>query len=294
MKAKRTFKDSLFRYMFNNKKRLADLYEALTGRAVSPREIKITTLRGVFMSDIKNDIGFRIGNRFIILMEHQSTWNPNMALRMLWYIAKLYHRQVGKGFVYHSNLVKIPAPEFYVFYNGQKEEPPFQKLRLSDAFEGGSDALELVVNCCNINYSEHNKLLDRCYELRCYSIFVQKTREYYAECHDLKKAIRMAIAYCEEHDLMAEFFEANENEVLDMVNFNWDQNRAIEVAKEEGIAEGEARGEARGMVKGEARGEKKGRRNLLIDLVRDGLLSLKDAAKRAGVSEETFRKMAAL
>ena len=294
MKAKRTFKDSLFRYMFNNKKRLADLYEALTGRAVSPREIKITTLRGVFMSDIKNDISFRIGNRFIILMEHQSTWNPNMALRMLWYIAKLYHRQVGKGFVYHSSLVKIPAPEFYVFYNGRKEELAFQKLRLSDAFEGGSDALELVVNCCNINYSEHNKLLDRCYELRCYSIFVQKTREYDAECHDLKKAIRMAIAYCEEHDLMKEFFEENENEVLDMVNFNWDQNRAIEVAKEDGKAEGYEKGRAEGRAEGIAEGEAKGMGKLLIALVKDGILTLKDAAKRAGVSEETFRKMAAL
>jgi len=172
--------------------------------------------------------------------------------------------------------------------------PAFQKLRLSDAFEGGSDALELVVNCCNINYSEHNKLLDRCYELRCYSIFVQKTREYYAECHDLKKAIRMAITYCEGHDLMKEFFEANENEVLDMVNFNWDQNRAIEVAKEDGKAEGYEKGRAEGRAEGIAEGEAKGMGKLLIALVKDGILTLKDAAKRAGVSEETFRKMAAL
>ena len=53
----------------------------------------------------------------------------------------------------------------------------------SDAFEGESDALELVVNCCNINSSEQNDLLNRCYELRCYSIFVQKTREY-PMCHN--------------------------------------------------------------------------------------------------------------
>ena len=38
----------------------------------------------------------------------------------------------------------------------------------------------------------------------------------------------------------------------------------------------------------------KGRWGMLAELVRDGVLTLKDAAKRAGMSEESFRKMAAL
>nr|WP_304098415.1 hypothetical protein [Mitsuokella multacida] len=83
MKAKRTYKDSLFRHIFNDKKRLASLYKALTGETVSPKDIRITTLSGVFYNDIKNDISFSIGDRDIILMEHQSSWNPNMPLRML-------------------------------------------------------------------------------------------------------------------------------------------------------------------------------------------------------------------
>ena len=116
MKAKGTFKDSLFRHIFNDKQRLASLYAALTGRHITPKEITITTLHGVFFNDIKNDISFRIGGRDIILMEHQSSWNPNMPLRMLWYIAKLYNRQIdSQEVIYRSRIIKIPAPEFYVF-----------------------------------------------------------------------------------------------------------------------------------------------------------------------------------
>ena len=73
MKAKRTYKDSLFRDIFNNKRRLQQIYEALTGKHISLSDITITTLRGTFFEDIKNDISFMAGNQHIILMEHQST-----------------------------------------------------------------------------------------------------------------------------------------------------------------------------------------------------------------------------
>ena len=239
MKAKRTFKDSLFRHIFNDKQRLTSLYAALTGRHITPKEITITTLRGVFFNDIKNDISFRIGGRDIILMEHQSSWNPNMPLRMLWYIAKLYNRQIdSQEVIYRSRIIKIPAPEFYVFYNGAQEEPEHQKLHLQDAFSHPTDTLDLVVDCYNINYSPDSKILASCYELRCYSIFVQKVRDGVREGLELKTAIRQAITYCKTHDIMTDYFQKNESEVFDMVNFKWDQKRALEVAMEDGEARG--------------------------------------------------------
>ncbi len=83
MKANRTYKDSLFRSIFNNPARLASLYKAISGRDTSPDDITINTLDGIFMNNVKNDISFQIGNRLVILLEHQSTWNPNMPLRFL-------------------------------------------------------------------------------------------------------------------------------------------------------------------------------------------------------------------
>ena len=159
MKAKRTYKDSLFRDIFNNKHRLQRIYEALTGKHVSLSDITITTLRGTFFEDIKNDISFMAGNQHIILMEHQSTLSENMPLRMLWYIAKLYRQRVDPDAPYKKTRIALPAPHFYMLYNGKDDAPAKWTMRLSDAFEENGNTLELVVTVFNINYAKNSELL---------------------------------------------------------------------------------------------------------------------------------------
>ena len=230
MKAKRTYKDSLFRNIFNDKKRLASLYRALTGETIRPRDIRLTTLRGVFYNDIKNDISFRIGDRDVILMEHQSSWNPNMPLRMLWYLGK---------------------------------------------------------NCYNINYDTPSDLLDGCYELRCHSIFVQKVRDGVQTGLELSTAIRQAIAYCKTHDILVDYFQKNESEVFDMVNFKWDQKRALEIAKEDSFANGKDVGKEEGIIIG----ERKATLKIALSLLKQGL-KVKDIIKATNLSLEEVRKIA--
>ena len=278
MQGKRNYKDSLFRNIFKDKKRLCSLYNALSGENISPRDITINTLRGTFYNDIKNDISFEVGNHTVVLMEHQGSWNPNMPLRMLWYIGKLYRRHIDVDMAYRSKVVKIPAPKFYVLYNGSKDEPEHRIMRLSEAFEGESNSLELLADSYNINLAKGKKLLDSCYELRCYSVFVAKVQDYLAEKQELSQAIKSAIRYCRDNELMKEYFKEHEMEVLDMVTFKWDDKRAREIAKEEGIEEGMEKG----MLK------------TLCSLVKDGILSNMDAAKRAGMSLEEFRKAIAM
>lgn len=239
MKAKKNYRDSLFRNIFKDKKRLQSLYRALTGKTVPLDEMKVNTLKGVFFNDIKNDISFRVGDRMVILMEHQSTWNPNMPLRMLWYISKIYNHELQKDLPYRSVLVKIPTPEFYVLYNGERKEPVHSLLRLSDAFSVTSSSLELIVATYNINYAKNNPLLENCAELRAYSIFVAQVKAGIAKGLSLANAIKQAIYFCESHDLMADYFAKNEQEVFDMVTFKWDDKRALEVAKEDGVTIGE-------------------------------------------------------
>ena len=278
MQGKRNYKDSLFRNIFKDKKRLCSLYNALSGENISPRDITINTLRGTFYNDVKNDISFDIGNHTVVLMEHQGSWNPNMPLRMLWYIGKLYRRHIDVDMAYRSKMVKIPAPKFYVLYNGSKDEPEHRIMRLSEAFEGESHSLELVADSYNINLAKGKKLLDSCYELRCYSVFVAKVQEYLAAKQNLTQAIKSAIRYCRNNELMKEYFKEHEKEVLDMVTFKWDNKRAREVAEEEGMEKGRAEGMLR----------------TLCELVKDGILSNMDAAKRAGMSLEEFRKAVAM
>ncbi len=285
MGAKRNYKDSLFRHIFNHKARLRNLYEALSGRKVNASDIRINTLRGTFFNGVKNDISFQIKGRLVVLIEQQSSWNPNMPLRFLWYLAKLYRRQVPRDMQYHIKLVPLETPEFYVLYNGRETEPPYQVLRLEDAFEEtpvGDSLLRLDVPCYNVNATPGNELLEKCYELRSYSVFVAKVREGRDSGMTLDDAIIAAIHYCINQDLMADYFKENESEVLDMVSTKWDWNEALRVAKED----------AAEMAREE--GMEKGRWTTLAELVHDGILSIKDAAKKAGMTEEKFRKLAAL
>ena len=289
MQAKRTYKDSLFRNIFNDKTRLKRLYRALSGREVKVRDIKLNTLRGTFFSDVKNDISFRVEDRLIILLEQQSTWNMNMPLRFLWYLARLYRNYVPKNMQYHSNQVKLPTPEFYVLYNGREPQQDYQVLCLEDAFSEqshGDSELRLHVPCYNVNYAPGREILQKCYELRSYSAFIAKVREKADSGASLETAIREAIAYCISNDFMADYFSENESEVLDMVSAKWDWNEALKVAKEENFEEG--------VKKGIEQGEAKGSFKTLTNLVKKNLLSLSDAAKEAGISVEDFRKMAML
>ena len=124
--------------------------------------------------------------------------------------------------------------------------------------------------------------MDSCYELRRYSVFVAKVQEYLAAKQNLTQAIKSAIRYCRNNELMKEYFKEHEKEVLDMVTFKWDDKRAREIAEEEG------------MEKGMEKGRAEGRLRILCDLVKDGILSNMDAAKRAGMSLEEFRKAVAM
>ena len=226
-----------------------------------------------------------IKGRLVVLIEQQSTWNPNMPLRFLWYLAKLYRRQVPRDMQYHIKLVRLETPEFYVLYNGRDEEPPYQVLRLEDAFEetpAGDSLLRLHVPCYNVNVTPGSELLEKCYELRSYSVFVAKVREGKDSGMTLDDAIIAAMRYCITHDLMADYFKENESEVLDMVSTKWDWNEALRVARED----------AAEMAREE--GMEKGRWTTLAELVHKGILTIKDAAQMAGMSEGKFRKLAAL
>ncbi len=70
---------------------------------------------------------------------------------------------------------------------------------------------------------------------------------------------------------------------VEYMTFFMELRRREEKGREEGRAEGRAEGLAEGAIKGKA--------EALMGLVHDGLLTMKEAAKRAGMTEEAFRKL---
>ena len=116
--ANRKYKDTVFRMLFSEKKHLLSLYNAVTGKHYEDAEaLQIVTLKNAIYMGMKNDLAFIVATN-LFLYEHQSTYNPNVPLRNLFYISSEYQKMVDSNKLYSSTLLEIPAPHFVVFYNG--------------------------------------------------------------------------------------------------------------------------------------------------------------------------------
>ena len=92
----RKYKDALFRFIFKDKKKLLSLYNALNNsQYTDPEELQITTKDDVIYMQMKEDISFLISST-LNLYEHQSTWNPNMPIRGLIYLATRYEEMIRR------------------------------------------------------------------------------------------------------------------------------------------------------------------------------------------------------
>ena len=169
----REHKDTVFRMLYKGKKELLTLYNALNGTDYQdPEERTVTTLKNAIYFGMKNDVSFLLDSR-LMLYEHQSTWNPNIPLRDLLYIARLLEKYVnerGKS-LYSSTLIRLPEPRFVVFYNGLRNAEDDMTLKLSDSFKRkeGEPELELKVWLLNINQGSNLELMKKCQTLREYS-----------------------------------------------------------------------------------------------------------------------------
>ncbi len=274
----RKHKDALFRMVFSKKEDLLQLYNAINGTDYNNvDDLEIKTLKNVLYMTIKNDISFMI-DCTLNLYEHQSTYNPNMPLRGAFYlleVLKIYAQQ-HKLNLFSSTLQKIPTPQFFVFYNGTKEEPDRHIERLSDAFMTENGCLECEAIMLNINYGHNRELMKRCRPLEEYAIFVDTVRKYAADkSMGLTEAITNAIDECIDRGILVDILTVQRAEVQTLILETFDkeqyENDLIEHAKAEGRAEGKT--------------------ELVIELVHDGVLSIEEAAKRLKMTQEELKKM---
>jgi len=242
MKINNKFKDSVFTLLFSDPALLRDLYCALGDVNLPPETpVSINTLEDVLFMDLFNDISFEIGGKLVVLIEHQSTINPNMALRLLMYIARVYEKTIEGKNIYSSKELKIPRPEFFVLYNGTAPYPEEKIIRLSEMFEKTQslgipekNVLELEVKVLNINEGKNREIAERCKKLAEYSAFIAKVREFELELGNRKEAIKKAVKYCQKHDILKEFLELHAAEVLSMLMTEWNWDDALAVRFEEG------------------------------------------------------------
>ena len=294
LRSNRNYKDTVFRMLFSDRKNLLSLYNAVSGAHYEdPEMLEIVTLENAIYMGMKNDLAFIIDTD-LFLYEHQSTYNPNMPLRDLFYISSEYQKLVDKKSLYSSVLQKIPAPQFIVFYNGTEKKKDSWVNHLSEAFKNlsGNPKLKLEVLTLNINEGHNPELMEQCQTLREYAQYVACVRRYAKE-FELNKAVKLAVDECIRNDILSEFLRANKSEVISMSIFEYDkeeEERKLRKAEyEAGVAAGMKDGMKAGVADGISKGKILAKKDAASSLITLGL-TVEQISSALKVDVETVEK----
>ena len=258
----RKHKDSLFVDYFSKdrdwKQHFLSLYNALHGTnlQVETTSLERVNLEQVLYKSYYNDIAVLVNGQFILMIEHQSTINPNMPLRLLEYVARIYGNIVDSKAKFSRHLVPLAKPEFYVFYTGDQELPPESYLYLSDAFPNqppNADlTLELKVKVCTIRSEHPSPVVHSCTDLEQYAQFLQLVEEARAAGH--KHTLKWAIQKAVRRNILRDYLKRKGGEVLSILMTEYDYATDMAVLKEEAYEDGLFVGREEGISIGLERG----------------------------------------
>ena len=278
-KINKEYKDRLFSFIFGqeaNREWTLSLYNAVNGTGHrNPEDIEITTIRETVYMGMKNDVSFLIGS-VMHFWEHQSTWNPNMPVRMLMYAGMAYDGYIKQNRlnIYSGKRMSLPVPKCVVFYNGKKEEPDERILELREAFqEDGPRRSEpdiaVRVRMVNINKGRNRAIMEKCRPLEEYAWLVQEIRDGMEAGATAEEAVDRAIDRMPETFLIWKLVTKNRAEVRHMCITEYDEARTMEMFKEEA------------------------RNDVVIGLLSKGRITLDDAAEELNKPKDEISSMLA-
>ena len=302
----RKHKDSLFVDYFSKdrdwKQHFLSLYNALHGTnlQVADTQLERVNLEQVLYKSYYNDIAVLVNGQFILMIEHQSTINPNMPLRLLEYVARIYGNIVDSTAKFSRHLVPLAKPEFIVFYTGDQELPPESYLYLSDAFPNqGQNAdltLELKVKVCTIKSETPSPVVHSCHDLEQYVQFLKLVEDAKAAGH--KQPLRWAIQEAVRRNILRDYLERKGGEVLSILMTEYDYATDMAVLKEEsyedGLFVGREEGREEGISIGLERGLERGAYQTKLETARSFLsmgLSPEQVAQGTGLSLEVILQL---
>ena len=236
MRINREHKDRLFRFIFQEKEKLLQLYNALNGTEYNnPEDLEIVTLEDVIYMRMKNDISFVLDYE-MNLFEHQSTDNANMPLRGLLYFARQYEKYIAENEynIFGNKRIPIPTPQYVVFYNGNSWKQERKVLKLSDSFAANriGGCMELEVLQLNINYGHNKEIMEKCKPLWEYSIFIGKIKSY-SKSMPIEEAVDKAVKECIEQDILRDILIKHQAEVKDMILTEYDEEKTMRLFRKE-------------------------------------------------------------
>ena len=221
--AKRTAKNSVFLNLFQDKSYLLKLYKTLHPEDTAATEDSLTdvTIENVLTDNLYNDLGFIVGNKLMILVEAQSTWTMNILVRVLLYLAQSYHEyfQRTSQNYYKSKKVKMPKPELYVIFTGNKGRKP-DRISLSKEFFEGAD-IDIEVKAKVIYESNEDDIINQ-YIIFC-KVFNEQTK-----MHGMtRKAVTETISICKDRNVLRDYLLKKEKEVVTIMMSLFDEEQIM-------------------------------------------------------------------
>lgn len=270
--AKYTIKDSVFSDLFKMKKYLLQLYKALHPEDTTATEDELTdiTIRNVLTDNLYNDLGFSYGEKVFILVEAQSVWTLNIIIRALLYLAQTYHDYFERTNqnLYKSKKVKMPKPELYVVYVGNQKNIP-DTISLSKEFFGDADDIAIDVKVKVICESDTDSIINQ------YIIFSKVYDEQRIKYGRTKKAITETIRICKDRNVLREYLEDREKEVVSIMMSLYDEEEVM-----------------RSYIKSERyEAEQNKAKKTAIRLLKLGKMSLEDIAEATELSLDIIKEL---
>ena len=220
---KHTLKDSVFTSLFKEKRYLMQLYQALhpEDTEATEKDLHDVTVSNVLVNDIYNDVGFRVGSTLLILIESQSTWTVNIIFRALMYLVQTYREyfRETKQNIYNSKKLKMPKPEIYVIYSGDRKTRP-EEISFSEEFFDGEEVC-LNVKVKMIYDGKEGDIISQ------YVAFTKVCNEQVKVYGRTRKAIKETIRICKDRNVLREYLERKEQEVLSMLMELYDQEEVM-------------------------------------------------------------------
>ena len=220
---KYTAKGSVFSFIFRQPENTRRLYLTLHPEDVDVTEAdcKLVTLEHILTNGMTNDLGFQVRDKLILLVEAQSKFSTNIALRMLLYLAATYKEYVEeyKLDLYGSKPVSIPRPELYMVYTGAPRQLP-EILRLSDMYDGpGGADLEIKV----LRDTGSGNIVDQ------YIRFCEISDEQRKQYGYTMKAVEETLRICRDENILMPFLASRQKEVQDIMVTFFNQERVTEI-----------------------------------------------------------------
>ena len=189
--------------------------------------------------------------------------------------------------MYSSKKVHLPEPELYVRYTGDRKKCS-ESLSLSEEFFGGKQtAIDVKVNMIY-----DGKKGDILYQ---YITFTKVCNEQIKKYGKTRKAIQETISMCKDNNVLKEYLESREKEVVDIMMFLYDDDELMQMYKEsvrlEARDEGMREGKREGLREGMREGMREGRESAALRMLKAGKYDVQEIADISGLSLEEITKL---